>query len=154
MLLLCLYSYFLETIFSCIIDLQFHPPYNTGGTVMKSDPLRNIVKIDRPTTKHTYSFKLLLTFFFYKTLTNQNGAGILIEYEGYIGPGWDDRAELTWELTQADLTQGRVDPHSFSGQPVWWTVKICLTSHEFTRPTRYENNKKKKNYKFLSLNVI
>ena len=35
---------------------------------------------------------------------DQNGTGILIEYEGYIGPGWED---------QADLTQGRLDPHSF-----------------------------------------
>ena len=39
---------------------------------------------------------------------------ILNEYEGDIGPGWDDRAELTQaELTKAYLTQGRVDPHLF-----------------------------------------
>ena len=37
----------------------------------------------------------------------------------------------------------------------WWTGKICLTNHGFTRPTPYENSKKKKKkYKFLSLNVM
>ena len=41
----------------------------------------------------------------------------------------------------------------FTGQPVWWTGKICLTKHDFTRLTPYENNQqKKKNYKSLSLN--
>ena len=31
-----------------------------------------------------------------------------------------------------------------TGQPVWWTGKICLTNHDFTRPTPYENKQLKK----------
>ena len=41
----------------------------------------------------------------------------------------------------------------FTGQPVWWTGKICLTYQDFTRPTSYENKQQKKK-EFLSLNVI
>ena len=40
----------------------------------------------------------------------------------------------------------------FTGQPVWWTGKICLTNHDFTRPTPYEN--KQQNKKIVSLNVL
>ena len=43
----------------------------------------------------------------------------------------------------------------FTGQPVRWTGKICLTNQDFTRPTPFENKQqKRKKYKFLSLNVI
>ena len=40
-------------------------------------------------------------------------AFLSLKIVGYIGPGRNDRAELTRaDLTQADLTQGRLDPHS------------------------------------------
>ena len=49
----------------------------------------------------------------FSKIHKKNGTGILIIEVGYIGPGRDDRAELTRaDLTQADLTQGRLDPHS------------------------------------------
>ena len=56
-------------------------------------------------TKH-YSLKLLLNIC-YKT-HKKSGTGIIIieNIVGYIGPGRDDRAELT----RADLIHGLLDP--------------------------------------------
>ena len=38
------------------------------------------------------------------------------------------------EVTRFRVYESFLD---FTGQPVWWTGKICLTSHNFTRPTPY-----------------